>query len=634
MDKNKQIINVDHIIRLFSKKVENLEKLSNQINIGMNEIKEILDKGQLNLAIFGASSSGKSTLISSLIAISTNQLNNVKIPTSVSDNTYFPNIIEASPDDLYHIKIVEGDRKREESFLAPDQINRILKEFDDNSEEKLKKLKKNEDFEEVLITIQIPNFPKRFRLIDSPGLTTERMKDQIFKLLDGEYFFSIIVYLKRLTEASENENTYKFFEEIRKKFKNSEFIVCFTQYDKLFNNFYKGSKHYLPDEDEDIREERTRDLGKFVKKLILFKDDVKKISSELKLSKIFINDNLGKTTHSKAQLGNFLKYIDHLYTTKGERIKTVCFIKQLFNKLLEINQKNSYIDMFSNDVKEVFSNTYNNSINKFDLEINSWLNKFDINLETEVNEQIKIIDKEVLKDENFSVRNNYIERVLSVLSVIFNERIKTKLKDIYYQQYKIFQESIPESVCKRLDKLLKESLPSILIAEIAGVSIGGLALIGGISFDLAVLITRKAAENLLSKAVAAFFPFGSVVAGVGIVVGLYSSKDYIGIWKRSSCYEEIGKIFCSKMREQRVSLVENARENFKNALNSIKKLIDLKETMPEIKELMESLKEIPLDVSNDQEIKNYFVKAHQEFPEEGDKKLFVEDLFLNTEKFV
>ncbi len=100
-----------------------------------------------------------SSFISSLIAICTNQSNREILPSSRRENTNIPTIIEASPDKNYHIIIVEGNLRKEETFYCHEEINRFLVNNEEISDQYLRRIQRNEDFEEILITIQILNFP-------------------------------------------------------------------------------------------------------------------------------------------------------------------------------------------------------------------------------------------------------------------------------------------------------------------------------------------------------------------------------------------------------------------------------------------------------------------------------------------
>jgi hypothetical protein len=620
-------ISLKDLISSLTKKIKSsCRDLSTSILDSIDSIEKVLNEKIINIVICGQFNSGKSTLISSLISIMTDQPENVILPTSELENTYYPTVVEASPDEKYHIMIQKINfEEKKESFSDPDQISKILNEFDKESEKNLHKLKHKQEIELDLIKVQIPNFPNNIRLIDSPGLTTDRFKNQIFKLLYKDYFYSIIVYLKSLNQPKEDTETFTFLEEIRKKYKYWHFCVCFTKYDKLFNKFYKKSKYCTK------KDTKTEDLRKLIIKFVTFKKDVFKLSENLNISKIFVINNEGKTEHSKNQLKNFINSIKYLEENEGEEIKKVSFLNQFYYRLFDINQKYNEEKLFNEMDEKAFDETLNNSLIRFKSDINDWSADFYEKLNNEVVKNINSIDKNILNNEKFPNKYDYISRQIQELSKIFENKIDQDLKKIFEIHHKWFLEMIPESIIDKLRRIIKQDLNSCVNKEILNSFQSLYIPTGGIVIsliDLSAAIVLRYLPTFIT-------PLGLGVSLAGLIYSIYSIRHHVGMWTRDECIKEIKEIFCNKLRDERNNIIKESNDKFKHDLNILKEVFKIKETLPEIKLIMDSLNDYGSTSDNNEhliKINKIFQNGNNEFVESEDIKKFIEELFINDGK--
>jgi hypothetical protein len=140
--------------------------------------------------------------------------------------------------------------------------------------------------------------------------------------------FSVFIFVRSLVEEKVvNQVQNDLMLEIKEYVTNSSFCVCLTKYDALVNDYIKGSDYYQPDSDIKIREEKSKDVAKFVDNFSTFKQALNKTTKFNKLSKVFIIDNLHVLSPNneqqekpRLQLKEFMKHIDNLMINESNYI--------------------------------------------------------------------------------------------------------------------------------------------------------------------------------------------------------------------------------------------------------------------------------------------------------------------------
>jgi len=614
----------EEVISIYLQKAQSLGNLKNEITREINKTKTAIDSSIINIAVFGDVSCGKSTLISQLISIGTNEENTIMLPVSDSENTYYSTIIESSPDNKYYLKkIKSGIEETKIVSICPDDINIYLEKKDDKSVEQLKTFK-HDGKEIYYFKIQIPKFPKNFRLIDTPGLSNPKLMAQIYKLLDGEYFYFLILFLKNMTAIGESDQIAEFFKTIKSKYTNSSFSVCFTQYDNLISNYYQKSKFYKQNQKSDYK--ITRDFKKKVDQLRSFEKIITNINQFLKLSEFFIVNCKGDTDFSKSQIKKIYNFLDNFISTEKNSIKIACFVNKLNIQLIELNNKTSKIDLF-NENEKIDKEKLEKLKKDFKSNLEIWKNSFLVSLEdSKIYSKIKFYDENELNKENFYSRENYCKKMTFLLSNYFLSEINEEVGKIFTDNLRSIKDLIPPSALNKLDNIV-ENFTTLDFDEKAGLSIGSSAVLSGITGDLIVFALSRAGS------VFAFTPIGLGLLTIGGALSIYSGKKYFGIWTRSGCHDEIKDQFYNKIKIWMPNFTNQLTIKFEEKLQSYINIFQLKETLPEIREVMNYMHNLNLKKNNQEKLSDYYSKSVEEFSEEHDTKKFISDLFLNNTIF-
>ena len=117
------------------------EEIKKPILTAISDVENQLNNDIINLVFLGYFNEGKKTMINSIIACVTNNYENVRLFSSQLENTYFPTVIERSPDQNYYITIIQSNNEEEIKYSDPKEIIKKLDEFDDNSTDSLHDLK-------------------------------------------------------------------------------------------------------------------------------------------------------------------------------------------------------------------------------------------------------------------------------------------------------------------------------------------------------------------------------------------------------------------------------------------------------------------------------------------------------------
>ena len=422
------------LVDLLKDNCKNIRKnLRQPILEAINGLENQLNRDCINLVFLGNYNSGKKTMIDSINSCLTNNYDNLQLISSKFRNSYFPIVIERGNN--YYISIYKSNKRQFYfSSISAQGIIQQLEEYDnktnyfrdlenyerDTDEEKRKELKNK--IKEIIIKIEIPNFPSYLRLIDYPSFESKTLTERVYKLINENCIFSVFIYLISFTQEKLTFNgmIYEFFKEIKDNYHNSIFCLCLTKYDSFVEDYLKGSKYYKPHHNPEKQRDKNREANRYISK---FKDQmnyIKEISNYVNISKIFIINNKyildeSPSLHEypRKQVNNFFKYIDTLKSKKWESIKRVYFINSMRIKLCEIINKDSYL--FNQEKYDILKKSYKH----FEDELKTWKKRFPSSYEkfkdrykSEINtfkKSFKRNDITILKHKSYAIRDSYIK---------------------------------------------------------------------------------------------------------------------------------------------------------------------------------------------------------------------------------
>ena len=644
----------------------NFGEIREPILKAISDVQNQLNSDFINLVFLGTFNEGKTTMINSIIACLTNNYdNNLRLISSGSENTYFPTVIERSSDNYYYMTIIQSNIAEESKFSNPQEINQKLEEFDKNSikylkdlenyeretnEEKRKELK--DRIKEILIKIKIPNFPSDLRLIDCPGFTNKMITERVFKLINENYILSVFIYLRSFTQekVTTDEVIYEFYKKIKDNYHNSIFCLCLTKYDLFVKNYLEGSNYYKLDKDKDPQEikEKDREAMKLIEKFQNFKKEMKDFSNYVKISKIFIMDNknvlhksLYLNENPRKQVKNFIEYINKMKLEKCEFIKRVYFIINMRIRLYEINQKYSYNELLNEDEKNILQNLVNLSHQNFKDELENWKwcfpsnyknfkNKYELKINT-----LKVMfnqnDATILKDKKFAIKDNYIRAQYELLLPEMTEVIEHDIINFIYDSYDNLIKKLPDSLKKKFKNLILENGECYNSKETNILMKGTLGSLIGISVGFSVKLSVF--EFLSNTTGFAFLigPNGWIIGGVLGVGGclLFSLSNYIGIWKRLSCFDDTLESFYNLTNKNLDNIINISSDKYECVISKFKDiLLNSKQTLDEINKLYDILScyNVKRNINLDETFEEVFKKALIEFEEKNEIKNIFEKI--------
>jgi GTPase len=107
--------NLSGLINSLLEECKNQGEIKESIQIAINETEEESKSNFINLVFIGNFNAGKTTMINSVVASITNNYdNNVRLISSKSENSYFPIVVERSPDEYYYMTILISNKTPEE----------------------------------------------------------------------------------------------------------------------------------------------------------------------------------------------------------------------------------------------------------------------------------------------------------------------------------------------------------------------------------------------------------------------------------------------------------------------------------------------------------------------------------------
>lgn len=216
----------------------------------LDEIEQLFEnfKNQkVCLLVIGETCAGKTTFINTILSYyfakkSFGHSFMHFLPTYSRENTVYLWIIEASPDNLFHLQI------NKETPHAYNKIENVRNEIDNLNKEQaasvIKMKKNNANYTPTVICIRIPNFASYLRVIDAPGFSSETTKNILMPYIRSE--LCCLLYLKDLCNPETiTEMLLRFIQSLQineikdmpNKFDFSiPFVIIFTKKDIFFEH--------------------------------------------------------------------------------------------------------------------------------------------------------------------------------------------------------------------------------------------------------------------------------------------------------------------------------------------------------------------------------------------------------------
>ena len=608
--------------------IRSLPNLSNELTKAFNDSQNEIESNFVNLVFLGNFNAGKTSMINAIIANSTNNFENVKLPTSRSENTYYPTIIQCSPDNLYHLEISRKNViENSTTYKTAEKINDILDSYDEVSSDYLEiinqletetdeniKCELEKKIPELIVRIKVPNFLKNIRLVDCPGLTSTTIKDRFFKLLEQKFLFSIFIYLKSMVQEQVIDKVnIEVFKRIRKEHANSIFCICLTKYDIFLTDFLEGSDFLNKSSEKKTSREKTKEASKFGLKISQFFTRLSDISNRendnyINISNIFFINSGGaidqKNSNAKKQILLFIEIVEKIKNEKGKFIKWKSLINRMRNKIEEINSYYSKEKLMTDQEIDTFGLQSELTSFYFKENIKKWefpkeYEEFDKVKKEKINKIKKLfIDNEknpdLLGNKKFYVRDNYLNEQFKLLSSDLIKMVQEDIQEIIIRSIEMFIKDLPLTLINKLKDMLIEKgcyKESDSTSEIFGASLSGLAL--GLAISLTVKGGVEFAANSFIIAYG-FVWFPAIGWIIGAALGSYtfasSIENYVGTYSRIDCFDELMKAFFYQVSNKLDEIKTKCIGNYYEIITTFKsEILMKKKTIAEIKVLYQIL---------------------------------------------
>jgi len=583
LDDEKYKVKKENIIEV----KKSVEKIQNDTN----------DK-KTNIVLVGDFNSGKTTCFNTLIATfmlednskSWSTYNNFS-PSSKTENTYYILVAERSKSDNFELYHYKDENLIKTISSTPDQVKDIKKyliDLDIKSTEELSKIKdievklreerENPNFSQKnpkdiktvpmnIVKIMIPGFSEDFRIIDIPGLTSVTLCKGFFNYLDKNCLVNIFLVVRSLVHPKVTDADFVIASNnIVKKYPNSLTLLLLTKVDEI------------------IEEEIEYELVKFQDILKMFLGEFCEKSKLLNYFGTYL-------VSCKEALKNNEVYKNGMNNLKN----CIIDIEQKFSK----KQKMTYLLVKLNYCFNEFNNLISEKINcfttyeisqlkkasviscdEFEKSIKTWINikikdikyfkeEYKIKIE-KLKELFDKVDKIKLTDKYYMRRNSYIEDQMENLGGYFQTNfIESEIKYITETSFQLFIKELPVLLSEKVNKFLLDkglinktnnsiglSLESFLIAA------AGVALSTGIRFVIVNLF-----REVFKITVGAAVP----VLGWLVIIGgsIISFNNYIALWSREGCFDDIVKLYYNNLIQNKESLLKSYINGYKEIFEKI-----------------------------------------------------------------
>lgn len=583
---------------------ENLEKLYN------NYIQK-----KICIMVIGETSSGKTTLVNCFISYDSIQkkfnpdyLN--LLPRDDRENTCYLWVVESSSDQNFYLHIDRDPPKKYTKSQLTD-LKSDIKQLNESQKKEIQNMKSNTlQFEQKVILIQIPNFDPDLRLIDVAGLSSQKVKSSLCQHFSNE--MACLFYVKDISQPeSIKENMINFISDIQAQDKEKDgsfdvpvlFSIILTKKDKFFKMEGDSFDSYANDNYDD--EENVK--KKYEKKTLDdFKDIINTtknclVKKNIQIYNVHLLNLLSLTMLQKPDHEQEKMYFLRLYKS-FEHIKTFMNKTKPFkfcNTIFDILQQKINEKMKEKMISEEFlfeiQCQIDEEIYKFIENINTFFFHFqDIkslsNYESEFYSDLQALVKKEIEEDKKNVsgwdvlsRNNFIEKILKKIQDHILEKIMMKIQKEFMISFKSLMFKIRKIIGNR-------NYQSIFNIEASNITSSGLnfdqedsrtfaLLLTGTIYTVGIWGTQKA---MISAGLLAIGE--SLIPGIGWIAGiatiattLYGLKNYIGLFDREKCADDIIKKMVVSIYDRKNEIKKNniiqakkAYEKVINRLNSAK----------------------------------------------------------------
>lgn len=530
------------------------------------------EDSDLILVLMGETSSGKTTLVNSLISYDHSKRNfnqdNALLPPEKFENTFFMWTVRRSQNDKIRIKY----KGNEIEYSSSKDARAKIKELNEIQKERITKAKNSKietELEEV--EVQIPGMMPKIQVIDFPGLSCENASKSLEKKLKN--LMVCFLYVKELSAPEKvNErilcllqdyakiqnqrdlNHAESFEEMKNN--NRHFFVIYSKKDKIIEVTASDLMDNPCCEKEQIEQDflnrgmellkenldmlESNDISKkiLVRDIFLFDflslnskkpENKEKHEKELKIFERLINGLLSfqKVFNEDIQAINIIVLIERQLLVFSEKHQTR---KKEFDDLYQdLNSgKTNFQDQIQAKIKETIDNL--SSFEKFQ--------KNEKYLYEKIKKIIENANKKQAKNKKWK-KQEFIQDILNVAKVeIFkeiNNEINQKSEVLFMRYVNYINKKIGEKNMIEAFQIQKDfqSVSANLSSEIEiaalfaaiGVAAGiGWGTVGFLGLRLGFIAAESCIPGL-----------GWVAAGASVVSGAISIKNYIGLYDASDC---------------------------------------------------------------------------------------------------
>jgi len=361
-------------------------------------------------------------------------------------------------------------------------------------------------------------------------------------------------------------------------------------------NILKGSVYFKPESNKIKQQKKTQEAKKFIDYLnFFFKEDLIPFSEIVDLNKVFILDSKNavedewlKNEYPKKQLKAFLKTVDNLKNRQLEYIKGKIFLYMMRLKLLKLNDEIEKNEFFSSEEKEMLSRifeigkkVFHTEIKRFEKDFPDSDKKFKEIFKDNIQnlkEKFLEFDKVDLGDKNYPIRNNYITDQCELMKDSFSNLIKDEIQKIinhvFNEIYKKLlnspkiRDKMKQIASERFGIEIENTLENNFLGDLF---VSVLFSVAGITLRMAVI------EGAMAGATAAGLCLigAEIITGIGALLGIGTlfvmASDFIGIWFRENCFDDIVSIFHKNYLNNISEICNKSNTEFSNKIDTFTK---------------------------------------------------------------
>ena len=465
-----------------------VQKIKNTIKAYNNETTSIIFVGNTNC--------GKTSLINCLISylLDLHNLKNYQLlASSPTENTYTLTSIESSHDEFIHFSQYENEKEIYCSSYSIHEIDNLKKYLHNinkiNSAKVLDKSKWGEinTIDKLMIKLPIKNF--NFKLIDTPGLSSNFFKNSMLDFINSSAV-PIIVLVKDLNNGQAmEENVLNSLRYLSNKFTYSYFILVLTKPDCLLKSINFDIESSESEEDYEDRDMWQNTISNFflslsrcpnIKFLDVFMVNIK---AALRKEKEYDLNIIKKTSQSsKSNLfkntKNQRKIISDIYSclincneTYSILIRNGILVKKVKNYCLDFN-KLAIKNIFSiKDLENLEKEKRITLIDKCKEEVMYFLDDFTLeriqirhkDFYNSLIRQIEVNDEKILSTAEDT--NEYLQYQIDSLIPMIEEKISNEINIIKLNYFNKYLDLLPYNMKEKLVnyeyKVYKDDLETI-----------------------------------------------------------------------------------------------------------------------------------------------------------------------------